>query len=167
MAKKKIDYFNLKVRFNDVMMRELGIDIVEDDDRYLDYLYDIDTGNILQIKEKFIKYCDYEYPVIKFNEIEMNLIENPRLTETLCLPFLMNFCKRKNIIFHSISQVPVDESSKGYFVMAYITEGQTKEIRSDIFCNESVRIFNLITKINKTSHMYRFNEFDVEFPKKK
>ena len=84
MAKKKIDYFDLKVRFNDVMMRELGIDIVEDDDRYLDYLYDIDTGNILQIKEKFIKYCDYEYPVIKFNEIEMNLIENPRLTETLC-----------------------------------------------------------------------------------
>lgn len=167
MAKKKIDYFDLKVRFNDVMMRELGIDIVEDDDRFLDYLYDIDTGNILQIKEKFIKYCDYEYPVIKFNEIEMNLIENPRLTETLCLPFLMNFCKRKNIIFHSISQVPVDESSKGYFVMVYITEGQTKEIRSDVFCNESVRIFNLITKINKTSHMYRFNEFDVEFPKKK
>ena len=83
MAKKKIDYFDLKVRFNDVMMRELGIGIVEDDDHYLDYLYDIDTGNILQIKEKFIKYCDYEYPVIKFNEIEMNLIENPRLTETL------------------------------------------------------------------------------------
>lgn len=167
MAKKKIDYFDLKLRFNDVVMRELGIGIIEDEGRYLDYLYDIDSGNILQIKEKFIKYCEYEYPMLKHNEIEMNLIENPRLTETLCLPFLMRFCERKGIVFHSMSQIPVDGSSKGYFALTYIAEGQTKELRSDMYGNESVRIFNLITKINKTSHMYRFNEFDIEFPKKK
>lgn len=164
MAKKKIDYLDLKIRFNDVMMRELGLDITDDGN---DYLYDMDTESILQIKEKYIKYCDYEYPMLRHNEIEMNLIENPRLTETICLPFLMKLCERKGIMFHSIEQVPIDGSDKGYFALIYIYDGQTREFRSDSYVNESVRIFSLITKLNKTSHLYRFNEFDVEFPKKK
>lgn len=163
MAKKKIDLLDLKIRFNDIMMRELGLDITEDDD----YIYDIDTESILQIKEKFIKYCDYEYPVLKHNEIEMNLIENPRLTETLCLPYLVRFCERNGVIFHTMSQVPIDGSNKGYFTLSYIAEGQTKEIKSNSYINESLRIFNLITKINKTEHLYRFDELDVEIPKKK
>ena len=72
--KKNIDMLDLKIRFNDAMMRELGLDITEND-----YVYDMDTESILQIKGKFIKYCDYEYPILKYNEeIELNLIENPR-----------------------------------------------------------------------------------------
>ena len=44
--------------------------------------------------------------------------------------------------------------------------GEIKEIRSDGFENESVRIFNLICKINKTEHLYDFNKFDVSVQKK-
>lgn len=80
MAKKKVNLFDLKVRFNDVVMRELGLDTTDDD-----YLYNVDTESILQIKEKFIKYVDNEYFILKPNEIELNLIENPRLMELLSL----------------------------------------------------------------------------------
>ena len=74
MAKKKVNLFDLKVRFNDVVMRELGLDTTDDD-----YLYNVDTESILQIKEKFIKYVDNEYFILKTNEIELNLIDNPKL----------------------------------------------------------------------------------------
>lgn len=160
--KKNIDMLDLKIRFNDAMMRELGLDITEND-----YVYDMDTESILQIKGKFIKYCDYEYPILKYNEeIELNLIENPRLAETIILPFITNFCNRKGLTFQSVSQYPIDGTNKGYFILSYIYNDEVKEIRSDNYINESVRIFNLICKLNKTEHLYRFNEFDIEIPKK-
>lgn len=161
---KKMDYFDLKVRFNDVVMRELGLDITEDD-----YLYDMDSMSIIQIKEKYIKYSEHEYTMFRHNEIEMNLIENPRLMENIALPFLVNFCGREGYIFHSMAQVPLEGSKKGYFTLSYvdIATGECKEVKSDVFMNESVRILNFITKINMTSHLYDFNEFDVEIPKKR
>ena len=53
MAKKKQSIFELKMRFNDIMMQELGLDITEEN-----YLYDIEEESILQISEKYIKYFD-------------------------------------------------------------------------------------------------------------
>ena len=50
---------------------------------------------------------------------------------------------------------------KGYTLFTYIENGVTKEYRSDMFINESVRTLNLITKLNKSSHLYDFNEFDI------
>ena len=41
MARRKKNLFDLKVRFNDIVMRELGLDITEDDNNYL---YNIDGG---------------------------------------------------------------------------------------------------------------------------
>ena len=55
-----------KMRFNDICMREYGLDITEEDD----YVYDMDTESILQFKEKFIKYCEECNPYLKPNEIE-------------------------------------------------------------------------------------------------
>lgn len=162
MAKKKVDMAYLKIKFNDFVMRELGLDITEDD-----YLYDMDTQCILQIKEKFIKYCEDDYPILRHNEIELNLLENPRLTETLVIPYISKYCDRNNIVFQSISQSPISGSKKGCFVLSYISDGEIKEIKSDAFVNESLRIFNLICKLNKTSHMYDFNEFDIEIIRKK
>ena len=97
----------------------------------------------------------------------MNLLENPRLTETLVIPFVHNYCARKGIILQSIAQVPITGSKKGFFIMHYIAGGETKDMKSDPFVNESVRIFNLITKMNKTSHMYPFDVFDIEITRKK
>lgn len=162
MAKKKIDMFELKVRFNDVMMRELGLDITDDD-----YLYDMDTESILQIKEKYIKYFDVDYIQLKPNEIEMNLIENPRLTELLVLPFLNNVCERSNVVFQSLSQSPISGTDKGIFVMTYIKNGEVKNYKSDPYVNESVRIFNLICKLNKTCNLYKFEDFDIKIERKK
>ena len=166
MAKKKIDYDAIKNRFNDVVMRELGLGITEDD-----YIYDMDTETILQIKEKFIKYCEYgegEVPYLKHNEIEMNLLENPRLTETISFPYLYNYCERKGVTFHTISQVPADDGTDmGRCILSYISSGQAFSVESDMFSNEAVRVFNLITKVNKTSHLYKFEDFDIKIPKKK
>lgn len=162
MARKKQNLFEIKLRFNDIMMQELGLDITEDD-----YLYDMDTMSILQISEKFIKYFEYENPIVKYNEIELNLLENPRLCETLVIPYLTRYCESRGIIFHSISQSPIDGSKRGTFVLSYMHEGLVKEFKSDEFENESVRIFNLICKINKTTHFYEFNKFDIEIKKDK
>lgn len=162
MAMNKAKLLDIKIRFNDAVMRELGFDLTDED-----YLFDMDTETVLQIKEKYIKYCEVDDPYIKHNEIEMNLLENPRLTETLIIPFIHNYCARKNIILQSIAQVPIKGSKKGFFIMYYSINGETKDMKSDPFENESVRIFNLITKMNKTSHMYQFDLFDIEIPRRK
>lgn len=162
MAKKKVNLFDLKVRFNDVVMRELGLDTTDDD-----YLYNVDTESILQIKEKFIKYVDNEYFILKPNEIELNLIENPRLMELLSIPFLNDLCKRSNVVFQSINQCPITGTDKGIFVLSYIKNGTITDFKSDAFVNESVRIFNLICKVNRTCNLYKFDEFDIKIERKK
>lgn len=163
MAKKKIT-FDLKVRFNDVVMREIGLDITDDED----YLYDIDSESILQIKGKYIKYFSEDYIILKHNEIEMNLIENPRLTELLVLPFINNYCDRIGVTFQSFSQSTIDKSNdNGIFSMTYIEDGKAKTISSDPYINESVRIFNLVCKINKTTNLYNFDNFNIKIERKK
>ena len=162
MARKKKNLFDLKVRFNDIVMRELGLDITEDDNNYL---YNIDGDFILQIKGKFIKYFYEDYIILKHNEMEFNVLENPRLMEMIILPFISNYCDRKNVTFQSMSQVPTNENDKGRFIVSYIEMNDKGEriihdISSDAYINESVRIFNLICKINKTTNLYNFNEFD-------
>ena len=150
----------LKIDFNDVCMREIGLGINDDD-----YVYIMDTMTLVQIKEKFIKYSEDQYPMLRRNEIDLNLIENPRLMETLTYMYLANRLV-STIRIVSISQNPIAGSRKGNCVLSYEKLGEIKEIRSDGFENESVRIFNLICKINKTEHLYDFNKFDVSVQKK-
>ena len=166
MANKKkdnFDYLELKVDFNDRVMRELGLDLTDEG-----YLFDIDTESVIQIKSKYIKYSEYEYPVTGPNEIDFNVIDNSRLMETISFPFLVNYCNSKGYEFHSISQNPAPDSNKGTFVLTYKTpSGEVKEIKSDLFKNESVRVFNLICKINKTTRLYDFEEMDIIIPRKR
>ena len=71
MTKRELHLLNLKMGFNDIAMREWGLDITDDD-----YIYDMDTETIIQINEKFIKYSDLVDPILKFNEnIESTLQE--------------------------------------------------------------------------------------------
>lgn len=162
------DYIDIKVRFNDIVMRELGLDILNENEPYL---YDLETESALQIKGKFIKYLDYEdyeYPILKSDEIEFNVIENARLMETISIPFFNRYFNRFGSAFHSMSQTRINGSNKGIFVVYYIdSTGQAREIASNAFKNESVRIFNLICKLNDMEHLYKFNEFDIDPLKKK
>ena len=155
---KKESLLEFKVNFNDITMRELGLDIDENN-----HVYNIDTESIYQIKEKFIKYSDEEYPVIRANEMDMNLIENPRLMEILFGIYITDWCKRKSYEFTSYYQSTIRGSNKGFFVVTYSVNGETDEIKSDVFVNESVRIFNLITKINHTTHMYDLEDLTSRF----
>lgn len=159
---KKINMTEIKVNFNDISMRELGLDI--DDNNHV---YDMDTESIYTIKEKYIKYSEDEYPDIMKNEIDMNLIENPRLMEILFGMWIVKWASRKHVEVTSFYQSPIRGSNKGIFVMTYVaSNGETKELKSDVYINDSVRIFNLISKLNHTSHMYDLTKFDMEIPRK-
>lgn len=162
MAQKKINITEIKVNFNDISMRELRLDIDEND-----HIYDMDTESIYMIKEKYIKYSEDEYPNIMRDEIDMNLIENPRLMEILFGTWIVKWATRKQVEITSFYQSTIRGSNKGFFVMTYIdANGETQEMKSDVYINESVRIFNLISKLNHTSHMYDLTKLDIEIPRK-
>lgn len=160
MPRRKIDMQVLKSEFNDKVMREMGLDMTDEG-----YIYDMDTTTIIQIKEKFIKYCEDEYEAnnLRHNEIELNLIENPRLMENLTLMFLN---RRINNKIEAMTQAAIPGSARGYFVLSFLRGNQVAEMRSDAYVNESVRIFNLICKINKTINMYDFDKFDIVIERK-
>ena len=164
---KKINMLELKINFNDVCMRELGLDI--DDNNHI---YDMDTESIYKMKDRFIKYSEDEYPVLAHDEIDLNLIENPRLMEILFGTWIIKWknsriARGQNIQdISSFYQSAIRGSSKGFFVVTYIENGESKEIKSGTFVNESVRILHLITILNHTSHYYDFDKFDIEIPRK-
>lgn len=151
--KKKQEEFRLMLMFNDIFMRETGLDI---DDR--DYVFDIDKDTAIVIGDKYLKYRDYEYPVLGPNEIDFNLLENPKLCETIANVWLHDHIS--NTIL-SIDQCVFPGSDRGEFVMSYIKNDRVENIKSDPFINESVRVFNLICKITKREHLYDFKMFDI------
>ena len=57
--------------------------------------------------------------------------------------------------------------SKGTFVLSYLKNGKIENIKSDAFVNESVRVFNLICKITKRTHLYDFESMDIIIEKDK
>ena len=160
MARKKQvrNLLELKINFNDISMREMSLDI--DDENHI---YDMDTESIYQIKEKFIKYSEDEYPLLNHDEIDMNLIENPRLMEILFGMWVVKWGARKGYEVTSYYQSIIRGSQEGIFVVTYVnTNGEVNELKSDKFINESVRIFNLISKMNHTNRMYDLSKFDIE-----
>lgn len=151
----------IKIDFNDIAMRELGLGITDDDK---DHVYDMDTNSILQLNGKFIKYSDAGFVDVRADEIDLNLIEDVRLFEKL---FAIWAAKRIPKMM-SFSQDAIRGSNKGVFSIKYEGDkGMAKEIKSDAFENESVRIFNAICKINHTAHIYKLDRFDIKIPKKK
>lgn len=169
MAKKKQEssisskeLFNLESAFNDMVMRELGLDLDENN-----HVVSMDTMEIFQIKDKFIKYKENEYDQVYFNEIELNLLENPRMMEILYGIWLNRREAGRGIEITSIYQSQIRGSNKGFFVTTYMYNGESDEAKSDVFINESVRVFNLITKIRHTDHLYDFAKYDIEIERRK
>ena len=158
-SKKKKELLKLMIIFNDAFMRETGLDIDDND-----HLYNMETDSALAINGKFLKYRDYEFPVLNGNEIDLNLLENPKLCETLANMWLHDHINNKIL---SLDQCIIPGSSKGTFAMSYIKGDKTESVKSDPFVNESVRVFNLICKITKRTHLYDFNSMDVVIEKDK
>lgn len=158
---KKMTLAQIKINFNDIVMRELGLDA--DDDGHV---YDIETDSAITIKDKFIKHPEDEYPVIGYNEIDMNLIENSRMTEMLFSNWVRRRAAKKGLEITSMYHTSINGSIKGIFVVTYVgPDGMTNESKSDVFVNESVRIFNLICKLRHTCHLYDLTPFDIEIEK--
>ena len=112
---KKLSLLDIKIRFNDICMRELGLDIDEND-----HIYDMDSQTIYTIKEKFIKYSEEEIPLLNLDEMDLNLIENPRLMETLFGYWVEARAKSKNLEITSFYQSSVVKSNSGSFVLTQI-----------------------------------------------
>lgn len=157
--KKKNDLFKIALIFNDAFMRETGLDIDDND-----HVYNMETDSALVIKDKFLKYRDYEYPVLNGNEIDFNLLENPKLCETLANMWLHDNINNDIL---SLDQCAIPGSRKGAFVLSYLKNGKIENIKSDAFLNESVRVFNLICKITKRTHLYDFESMDIIIEKDK
>lgn len=155
MTKKQKEQMIFKtiLIFNDAFMRETGLDIDDND-----HVYNMETDSALVIRDKFLKYRDYEYPVLSGNEIDFNLLENPKLCETLANMWLHDHINNDIL---SLDQCMIPGSSKGKFVLSYIKNGKTENISSDAFINESVRVFNLICKLTKRTHLYDFESMDI------
>lgn len=163
MTKKEQKLFELKLTFNDIAMREMGLDVDEED-----HVYDIETESVYTIKDKFIKYSDEPYPTLMHNEMDLNLLENPRLMEILFGMWIQRRAERKGIEITSYYPALVQGSNRGFFVLTYIVYDEPREKKSDVFVNESVQIFDLICKINHTTHIYKAKlpELDIEIKRK-
>ena len=157
--KKKDNLFKTMLIFNDAFMRETGLDIDDND-----HIWNMETDSALVINEKFLKYREYEYPVLNGNEIDFNLLENPKLCESLANMWLHDHINNEIL---SLDQCMIPGSAKGAFVLNYLKNGKIENIKSDAFVNESVRVFNLICKITKRTHLYDFESMDVVIEKDK
>ena len=153
--KKELITYEIKSAFNDYCMRELKLDVTEDDK-----VFYIDTNEIIKYNDKFLKYPENEYANIRPDEIEFNLLKNTRIMESLLSRFLDEYQHRNGIEITSILQSP-NAGGDGYCALTYLQNGKTLEYRSDNFKNESLRMFNLVTKLNNTSHLYDFKFFDI------
>ena len=166
MEIKKSNSLDYKINFNDIFLRELGFDITEDDNMYV---YDMDTNSILQITGKFIKYTEELFPKLRDNELDLNLIENFRLAETLFSIYLEKYSKRNNIKVLGFSQTKIKGSPKGKFIVTYtnIGDDEIKTLESGAYINQSVRIFSLLCILSHRKHLYDLDNFDIVIIKDK
>lgn len=144
------ELYEAKLRFNDMFLREAKLGTTEEDG----YVYDYNTNDILTIKGKPIKYCEYELP--RANEIDLNLIENPRLASTLAVPYINNRCAMFGYQFYGVSHSISNGSKKGYYTVTYkdANSNELKSFSSSLYVNESIRIFDVICRLNDTIHLY-------------
>lgn len=153
--KKKVITDELRIRFNDICMRELSLDITEDDK-----VFDMDTNTIIVYKDKYLKYYNGPYDKIRSNEIRFNLLENSNLLLVVFSVFLEKYSQAEGVYISSYYQSAM-KGENGYAAFCKEINGGSEEIHSDLFINESVRILNLICKVNGTTNRYDFDMFDI------
>lgn len=159
MPKREMPLYELKIAFNDIVLRELGLSIDEDD-----HVCDDEAKTVLTIKNSYLKYSDEEYPIINHGEIELNLLDNPHLMEILFGVWVKRRAESKGLKIVSFYQSSIRGTNRAQFVVNYEQpDSSISENKSDLFVNESVRILNLICKLNHTDHLYSFKEFDIDF----
>jgi len=163
MKKRELAFYELKIAFNDIALRELGLSVDDED-----HVCDDESETILTIKDSYLKYSDEEYPIINHGEIELNLLENPHLMEILFGVWVKRRAESKGLKIVSFYQSSIRGTDRAQFIVNYEQpDSSISESKSDLFVNESVRILNLICKLNHTDHLYDFKTFDIDLKKNK
>lgn len=153
---------DLREAFNDVCMKEMGLDITD-----TDLIYDIDTNSILQIDGMYLKYCASEYDQINPNmEIRFSLIEDPKLMAYLttwycekvinsinCKLLGLNHYIIDNNTYRGYATLTVQPNYNVYYNGEIVGYGCIREIRSGNYINESVRLLSLICNLNGKSNI--------------
>jgi len=146
---------HIREAFSDVVLRELELDITEDDK-----IYDADTMTLLQIDNMFLKYCPTQYTIVQHNEIKFNVIENSKLMQSM-FGWYCNKLINRGLNILSFNQY-IQNNFKGIAAVKISRpNGMIDTVESDLYLNESVRILSLICKLNGTDSMYNFEELDV------
>lgn len=156
--KRRNELTSLKVNFNDVCMRELGLGLTEDE-----LVYEMDTMEILQFRERFLQYSEDYMPRLQQDRMEFNLLENNRLFDVLFGRWLTKYAERVGWELCAIYSSNIRNSVKGYSAFSIIENGRSVEYLSDPYTTESVRTLNLICKLNKSTHFYDFDMFDQKY----
>ena len=112
---KEEQMHEIKIDFNNIVLREFKLGL----DDY-DHLYDKETDSIYQISERFIKYSEDMIPILHTNEIDFNVIENPRLMEILFGMWVNKWEQRNAAKVTSYYQTAIRGSKKGFFVLTYL-----------------------------------------------
>lgn len=152
---------SLRIAFNDIAIRELGLEIDENSERICEICDD--AINILQYNDKFLKYYEGPNTIVRHNEIELNLIDNSRLMQILFGRFIAKYSAVNNldVLSYYLTTNNTMANNPGQFVCTVEVAKKCTNIESDYFVNESVRILNLICKLNGTDSRYNFKELDM------
>lgn len=161
--KRREELTDLKINFNSICIRELGLDYDEE----TNLVYEIDGKKILQYREKFMEYSEMYSPLLRPDRMEFNLLENCRLFDILFARYLDKYASRNGLTISSIYTTNIPASTRGYYAFTILQNGKSIEYASDPYVNESIRLLNLLTKINKSTHLYDFEKFDELFTKYK
>ena len=152
---------SLRMAFNDIALNELNLEVDENSSR----IYELGDGtmNLLQYNDRFLKYYEGPTTIVRANEMELNLINNVKLMQILFGRFINKYAMEHNLNVLSYFSTTNNTlaNSPGQFVCTIEVAKKCNNIESDYFINESVRILNLICKLNGTDGRYNFKELDT------
>lgn len=146
---------NMKIAFNDICMEEMNLGI-DDNDR----VYDETTMSLLLFREKYLRYVDEEYVRYRPDEIEFDMLSTARIMQFITGFYINWFASQNGINITSVYQYNNSDGT-GCAAYSYLENNVVKTFSSDSYFNESVRLLNLICKMNGTAHFYDFNKFDL------
>lgn len=130
---------NNSLEFGDLTLRELGLEVDKDN-----YIVDQDTGNLLTVKDKKIKYNSETIFRLNKDEISYDPLNNSRLMNHLFGYYTSKLADEESIYIESYFNIPTKDSNKS--IMKVKTQDET--FKSDAYFNESVRIMDVICKMN-------------------
>lgn len=159
----------LREAFNDLCLREMGLDLTEND-----LVYDVESNTIMQFDGMYLRYCDSKYTIInEATDIRFDLIDNAKLMNILASWYCSKELAKRGYRVLGMNQYITNKNTySGYLTLSIegsmgtyngtaIGRVNLQDIRSGEFINESVRLLSLVCTINGTAEMYDLKQLDA------